>query len=103
MFPVEKVRKHKKRIIVTLQRPCAESFRMPKLKNTLRRGLLTKAPTKEVGVLVVPQICFKKVQGLGFFYVKGREHGRGCFCKKSSPSRIPLMITVSKAGVTVSP
>lgn len=38
--------------------------------------MIKKMPTEKVGaLLVVSQIYFKKVQSLGFFYVKKRGNG----------------------------
>lgn len=75
---------------------------MPKLKMSqfgVRKGLLIQeAAAKKMGVLVLPQIDLKKVECSGFFYVKGRENRRGYFCKRQVPSRIPLMISMSKVG-----
>ena len=55
---------------------CAQCLEMPKLKLSefgVRKGLLIKkAPTHKMGALVSPQIHLKKVQILGFFYVKRR-------------------------------
>ena len=46
--------------------------------------LIVKLPNLEDETLVVPQIHMKKAQSSGFFYIKGRESGRGYFCKTSS-------------------
>ena len=50
--------------------------------------------------LVVSQIHLKEVQSSGVFYVKGKERD-GLFCKTSSPSRIPLMISMSKGAISL--
>lgn len=52
----------------------------------VRKGLRTgKVP--KMGGLVVPQIRLKEVQSPGFFLVKGKENGKDCFCKASSPKQ----------------
>lgn len=56
---------------------------------------MEKEPTEKMGDLVVPQIHLTKVQGSGFFYVRGRGNWRDCFCKTEATSRIPVMIGMS--------
>lgn len=58
--------------------------------------LITKTPTEKIGALVVPQIHLKKVKSSAFYYVKGKM--RDYVCKNSNPSRVSVMINVSKAG-----
>lgn len=56
-------------------------FKRPKIKTSgfgVKKGLLIKkAPTEKMKEIMVPQNNLRKVQNLGFFYVKGKGHGRG--------------------------
>lgn len=76
---------------------------MPKLKMSVwskKRFIDQEGTNQEDGTLVVPQIHFKEVQDSGFFYVKRRENRRGYFFffLIQAPGRIPLIISLSKAG-----
>ena len=60
--------------------------KMPKLETSesgVRKGLCIE----RVYALELPQIHLKKARSSGFFYAKGRENGRGCLHKISSPKR----------------
>lgn len=59
---------------------------MPKLK-TLEYAVsfIDQEGTIQEMWALVPQIHFKKVQSVGFFYAKGRKNRRDCFGKKLKP------------------